>query len=82
MRVIYDAGDGVAGAFAKAAMAEGVEAVVLFEDDRAEAADEEILGGCVGEGVPVVAAVSSDALVKLGVGFAVHCEAGLDAGDE
>ena len=63
-------------------MAEGVEAVVLMEEDGADATDHEVFVGRVGEGVPVVAAVTRDSLMKFGVGVAVHGEAGLDAGDE
>jgi len=67
---------------AEAAVAEGIEAVVLAEDDRAETADPEVFIGGVGEGVPVVASVACDTLMKLGVGFAVHGEACLDGCNE
>ena len=63
-------------------MAEGVEAVVLMEDNRAEAPDHEVFGGCIGEGVPVVAGVAFYSLMELGIGVAVHGKACLDAGDE
>jgi len=61
---------------------EGVKAVVLFEDDGTEAAYPEVFVDGIGEGVPVVAAVSFEALVKFGVGVAVHGETSLNAGDE
>ncbi len=77
-----DTGGGVEHAFAETTMAESVEAVVLMEDDGAEAADPEVFVGGVGEGVPVVAAVADGALMKLRVRFAVHGEACLNSRDE
>ena len=77
-----DAGDGVEGPFAEAAVAEGVEAIVLVEEDGADATDQEVFARRVSKSVPVVLAVTLDALAKLGVGLTVHGEAGLDAGDE
>jgi len=76
-----NAGDGVPGTLAKAAMAHGVEAVVLVEDNGADAADKEVFVGCVSQGMPVVSGVTCGALVKLGVGITVHRDAGLNAGD-
>lgn len=67
---------------ADGAVAEGVEAVVLTEDDRAEAADHEVLVRGVGEGVPVVAGVAFDALMELRVRIVVHGEACLDGGED
>jgi len=63
-------------------VAQGIEAIVLMEDDGADATDQEVFVGRIGQRVPVVAAVADDALVKLGVGVAVLGETGLDAGDE
>ena len=63
-------------------MAHGVEAVVLAEDNRADAADKEVFVGCVSQGMPVVSGVTCGALVKLGVGITVHSDAGLNAGDD
>jgi len=77
-----DTGNGIPCAFAEAAVAKGVEAAILSKGDGAEAADHEVFIGGVGEGVPVVARVASGALMKLGVGVAVHGDAGLDASDE
>ena len=77
-----DAANGVEGAFRKAAMTQGVEAVVLVEENGTKAADHEIFVCSVCEGVPVVLAVSFEALMKFGVGVTVHREASLDAGDE
>ena len=63
-------------------MAQGVEAIVLVEDDGADSTDKEVLAGRVSQSVPVVLAVALKALAKLGVGLTVHGEAGLNAGDE
>ena len=63
-------------------MAHSVEAIVLMEDDRTHSTDHEVFVGRVSEGVPVVSSVTDGTLVKFGVGFAVHGEAGLNACDE
>ena len=76
-----NAGDGIPGTLAEASMAHGVEAVVLVEDNGADAADKEVFVGCVSQGMPVVSGVTCGALVKLGVGITVHRDAGLNAGD-
>jgi len=77
-----DAADGVERTLTEAAVAEGIEAVVLVEEYGSGAADHEVLVRSVGKGVPVVSGVAFDALVELGVGVTIHCEAGLNRGYE
>ena len=77
-----DASDGVPTALLEAAMAQGVEAVVLMEDDGADAGDKEVFIGRVSERVPVITGVAGGALMEFGVGVAAHGDPRLKADDD
>ena len=53
-------------------MSHGVEAIVLVKDDGTDTTDHEVFVGCVSQRVPIVATITGDALMKLGVRLAIH----------
>ena len=73
------AAESVAGALEKAAVAQGVVAVILMRDDRDDGFDHVVLDRLIDKVVPVVAGIAGSALVELRscVGcLAIGCEDG------
>src|ERR1700686_2166303 len=75
------AGESVLGALEKAALAQGVVAVILMRDDRDDGFDHVILDRLIDKAVPVVAGIAGSALVELRSlvgGLGIACEEGGD----